>query len=206
LPPSCSSKEKKTIIWFGKSGKGKWEALDWFRQEVLPSVSDKWEFVTVSDHKDSTFKWETSTAPEIINKADLAIIPVSQSDSDQVKSANRCTQSMAFGVPVLCHYTRSYREVIVDNYNGMISSDKNEWIAFIRRLEDDEFLTTAKVNAFRTAEGFSMDNLIDQWISSLKLSKGDPSPSYSILILTRFLSFKYSAKKFLHRLKKKVIA
>jgi hypothetical protein len=204
LPPQSSSKEKKTVIWFGKSRQGKWEGLEWFRKEVLPSVRDKWEFVTVSDHRDSTFKWETSTAPGIINKADLVIIPVSQNDSDQVKSANRCTQSMALGVPVLCNYTRSYREVIVDNHNGMVSNDKNGWIAFIKTMEDDRLLAATKANAYRTAEGFSMDNLIGQWISSLKIDKGDTSPSYSIVMLARLLSFQYSVKKVLSRLKKKV--
>ena len=204
LPPRPSTSEKKTIIWFGKSGQGKWEGLEWFRQEVFPSVTDKWGFVTVSDHSDSTFKWETSTAPGIINKADLVIIPVSQNDSDQVKSANRCTQSMALGVPVLCNYTRSYREVIVDNHNGMISNDKNGWVAFIKTMEDDRLLAITKANAFRTAEGFSMDNLIGQWISSVKIDKGDTTQSYSILLFARLLSFQHSVKKVLSRLKKKV--
>jgi len=206
MPPTSSVGKKKTILWFGKSGQGKWEGLEWFRQEVFPKVMDKWKFVTVSDHKDSTVKWEASTAAEIVNKADLVIIPVSQNDSDQVKSANRCTQSMALGVPVLCNYTGSYREVIVDSHNGMISSDKNEWIAFIRRMEDDQLLATTKANAFRTAEGFSMDNLVGQWISSLKIDKGDTSPSYSILLFARLLAFQHSVKKFLSRLKKKVSA
>jgi hypothetical protein len=206
LPPHSFRGKKKTIIWFGKSRQGKWEGLEWFRQEVFPSVKDKWEFVTVSDHRHSTFKWDTSTAPGMVNKADLVIIPVSQNDADQVKSANRCTQSMALGVPVLCNYTRSYREVIVDNHNGMISADKNEWIAFIRRLENDQVLATTKVNAFKTAEGFSMDNLVGQWISSLKIEKGDTLPGYSILMFSRLLAFQHSLKKFLSRLKKKVSA
>jgi hypothetical protein len=73
-------------------------------------------------------------------------------------------------------------------------------------MEDDQVLAATKANAFRTAAGFSMDNLIGQWISSLKIDKGDTSPSYSILVFARLLAFQHSAKKFLSRLKKKVYA
>jgi hypothetical protein len=205
LPPHSSTGEKKTIVWYGKSRQGKWEGLEWFRKEVLPWVKDKWKFVTVSDHIDSTFKWEAATAPGIINKADLAIIPVSQNDYDQVKSANRCTQSMALGVPVLCNYTRSYREVIVDNHNGLVSDHKTDWIAFIRRMEDDKLLAATKANAFRTAERYSIDNLVHAWISCLKIEQNNnPAWSLSILLLSRLLAVQYAVKKVLSRIRKRV--
>ncbi len=195
MPPSTVRKNKKTVLWFGKSGLGKWDAVTWFNREILPSISNRWEFITVSDHKQATFPWKAATAPSIINKADLVVIPVPATEADQVKSANRCTQSLALGVPVLSNNLPSYRTVIRDYHNGLVTDVKEEWISFMKKLENDEYLNGMKSKAFASAAPFSMDEIILKWISLLKPKK-NKSVSHLFLNIVRILYvLYYSARK-----------
>jgi glycosyltransferase involved in cell wall biosynthesis len=206
LPPVFNGGQKKTVVWFGTSGLKKWDATTWFRSEILPAIKDTWNFVTVSDHKDATYRWSQQTAPAQINQADLVVIPIPDKEGDAVKSANRCTQSLALGVPVLCHSLTSYREVIVDNHNGLVSDSNEQWISFIRKLEDEAHLRQMKNNAFDSAQSFSLDIIVNDWISHLRLEKSDRSPQVILTAIREAYTFYLKIRRTVGNTKKAILS
>ena len=202
-PPVTGSVHKRRMVWFGKSGLGKWEAVQWLKTEIMPLVNDKWELVTVSDHPEATIQWQLDTVVDAINQSDLAVIPVPEGEYDAVKSANRCTQSLALGVPVLCHYLPGYRDAIKDYSNGLVSNHIEEWITFIRTLEDDATLRIMKENAFQSSKVFSMDMIINSWISALGLTKSNVPEHKLIKLITIAFAYYYRVRVWIYHAKRR---
>ena len=173
--PQMSSFNSKKLIWFGKSGLGKWELIQKFKEEQLIKIAPNWSFSILSDHKDSDFIWNIKSFAQIISKCDISIIPVDDKDESLVKSANRCTQSMALGVPVLANCLSSYSEVIINYENGLISNNWNEWKDFLIKCEQSDFLYSLKKKAYQDSLKFSISNISKEWVAllGLKISKKD---------------------------------
>ncbi|WP_425639474.1 hypothetical protein ACPUEN_07500 [Algoriphagus yeomjeoni] len=167
--PKVSSINSKKLIWFGKSGSGKWDLIQKFKEKELFKIAPKWSFSTLTDHMDSDFKWELDSFTEIISEFDISIIPIDDKDESLVKSANRCTQSMALGVPVLANCLGSYSEVIINNENGFISDDWIEWEEFLIKCENLDFLNSLKKKAYLDSLKFSISNISKEWVSFLNL-------------------------------------
>lgn len=165
----------KKLIWFGKSGQGKWEWISDFNCKVLPVIGSNWNLFRLSDHQDAEFKWDLVSFPEIISNHDLSIIPIDHKEENLVKSANRCTQSMALGVPVLANRLDSYSEIIVNNRNGFISDDWKDWKEFLIKCEDMTFLNSLKQQAYSDSLNFSIPKISDRWIDLLGLKKAKKS-------------------------------
>ncbi|SHO65387.1 glycosyltransferase family 1 protein [Algoriphagus zhangzhouensis] len=159
----------KKIIWFGKSGLGKWELISQIKNFVFPQIAPNWIVFTLSNHENSDYDWDVETFDQIISKHDLCIIPIDKSESNLVKSANRCTQSMALGVPVLTNFLESYSRIIVNFQNGLMSDDFNEWKDFLIKCEDPRFLNDLKMKAYEDSLNFSIEYIIKDWINLLGL-------------------------------------
>lgn len=183
----------KSIVWFGKSGSGKWDVIQNFKNNILPILSNKWQLVTISDHFNSDFRWDINTYYKLVFQSDLAVIPISGTDKELVKSANRCTQAMALGVPVMANYLQSYKEVITNFENGLVSNDLNEWRLFLEMCENDEFLYNLKKRAYQDSLKFSIENVIKYWIEVLNLPKTGNSSGLKFIFL-RIKMFLYLYK------------
>jgi glycosyltransferase involved in cell wall biosynthesis len=161
--PGLEPRSKKRIVWFG-SGKGnKWEAVNWFKIEVLPFLNECFEFVTISDHEEADVQWSLSSFQLQLKKSDISVIPVIGYDHENVKSANRVTQSLAYGLPVVCGEIKSYTE-IVNSDIGLVSNNAKDWINFINKLKDDVFLKELKKKSYIASQNFLIKNIIHQWI------------------------------------------
>lgn len=187
--PTFGRSGKKRLVWFGKSGNGKWAELESFKRNVFTKIQEKWEFITISDHPDSTFGWNLKNFPNQVNACDLAVIPFKEKEENFVKSSNRCTQAMGLGVPVLSNYLDSYNNIVKKDFNGLISNDENEWIEFIKKCEDDEFLFSLKKNAYNTSLKFSIDTIIEKWLEMLSLNPQKKSSSFWLDQFLFFLKF-----------------
>lgn len=190
----------KTLIWFGKSGLGKWDLINEFKKEKLPKITKDWKLFILSDHKDSDFFWDISTFHKIISSHDLSIIPVDKKESNLVKSANRCTQSMALGVPVISNYIESYSNIIQNNQNGFMSDNYNDWKNFFKKCENPDFLNLLKHRAYNDSLKYSIDNIIREWIKILNLKRAKVNTLNSILsyFYYSFLLGKVASSRFFY--------
>ncbi|WP_178983473.1 glycosyltransferase [Winogradskyella helgolandensis] len=156
-------------VWFGNSIGSKWLDVIRLKEIIVKNKLDKWEFITISNHPDADYQW-SKTSLQLISKADAILIPIfTITEENKVKSSNRVLQSMALDVPVLCSSIESYEEVI-DNYkNGIIVYNDIDWIKGLRFLEDIENRKTFIKNGKETALKYSMNLIIDEWITILNL-------------------------------------
>ena len=182
----------RKLIWFGKSGLGKWEKIMAFRKENLPLITTKWKLFTLSDHEQVDYKWDIKTFAEIISDHDLTIIPIDKSETNLVKSANRCTQSMALGVPVLSNFIDSYAEVVQNNKNGLVSDNFEDWKEFLKKCENPEFLSELKQRAYNDSLRFSIEKIVWDWIQILGLKQSKLSQREKI---ENFFFFSFIMRK-----------
>lgn len=165
--PHIKKNISKTMVWFGKSGSGKWDVIQHFKESIFPIIAPNWQLIIVSDHKDSDLIWNISSYQKIISQFDLAVIPLNGSKDESVKSANRCTQAMALGLPVVANVILSYEDVIKNFENGLVSDNLNEWKLFFLKCENVRYLNTIKERAYRDSLEFSITNVIEIWLKIL---------------------------------------
>ena len=114
-------------------------------------------------------RWEDIRTYEIISKYSISIIPIDETEESNYKSANRVLQSFALGNIVLCGDLKSYKEVISNGVNGFICSNEMEWKKALIEISDEKKRNEIIKNGYETAQKFSIDNIIMEWISFLKL-------------------------------------
>ncbi len=92
--------------------------------------------------------WNLAKVYEIMQQADIGIIPVTRTDSSseqsslppvwRLKSENRLTMKMSIGLPVIATPIPSYEPVIKQGYNGFLAENKDDWLGCLEKLRDPE--------------------------------------------------------------------
>ena len=82
------------------------------------------------------------TVFERLPSFDLGLIPVELNDdgsqfcSRSSKSANRLTQLMGAGLPVIASPVPAYQDIVTNGINGYIARSQQEWLAYLKELRD----------------------------------------------------------------------
>lgn len=97
------------------------------------------EYVTMSEWPDHDLRWMGATWLGLLSKADIVVCP-QRVELQPAKSANRATQAMALGLPVVVSSLPAYREAIRHGETGFICDTPEEWRAAIEKLANDERL------------------------------------------------------------------
>ncbi len=89
--------------------------------------------------------WDPIGVYEAMGQADIGIIPIQTSVGHEldkfppawkVKSENRLTMKMCFGLPVIATPIPSYEPIIVQGKNGFLANNRQEWIDYLDALRD----------------------------------------------------------------------
>ena len=131
-----------------------------------------WEIITMSNRNNPDIQWEDWSSEktfQIIGEHTVSLIPIDSNELSQYKSANRVLQSLALGNIVLCGNIESYREVIINNYNGFICSKPSDWENALIEISDEYKRNKIIENGFETAQNFKMDNIILKWRDFLQI-------------------------------------
>ena len=162
-------KYNRKAIYFG------WLTKDRIKEiEALKKVfsASGWEIITMSNKNNPDIEWKDWSSVktfQIIGEHTVSLIPIDSNESSQYKSANRVLQSLALGNIVLCGNIASYREVIIDNYNGFICSKPADWENALIEISNEYKRKKIIENGFETAQNFKMDNIILKWMNFLQI-------------------------------------
>lgn len=122
--------------------------------------------------------WSQQRVRELLCSADIAIIPIDDSDvatADgqppiwQRKSENRLTLKMSAGLPVVTTPIPAYEPIIEQGVNGFFARSKREWIASFEALRDPDLRERMGRAARAAVAGpYSMDEQARKLIAVLR--------------------------------------
>ena len=156
-----------TVCYGGNSG---------LAEDLRPMISGlEMELFTVHEWDNADVKWERSTWLEHYRQADIAICPANYK-IQPAKSANRLTQAMSLGKPVICSPLSAYLDV-AEKFPGtfLIASTPEEWRAHLQLLRDDKALREELgKKAQEASRAYSIDAIGNKWIDVLHEKNSDP--------------------------------
>ncbi len=164
--------KKLKCYWFGEGVDQRWKDVILLKQIMSDPRLTNWELITVSDHPESTVRWQPDYLEIIKSDADIVAVPVfDKRDENQVKSANRVLQALALSLPVICSSIPSYEQVATSGKGLIICHSAEDWINAFISLEDANLRAKMSSEAYKTAEPFGMDHAIEKWLAELGVNE-----------------------------------
>lgn len=145
-------------------------------EELRPIIEDLGlNLITIHEHDNADIKWDKDTWLEHLKKADIIIAPANYK-IQPAKSANRLTQAMSLGKPVVCSPLPAYLDV-GKKYPGsfLIADSPEEWKERLMLLRDTPmFRQQLGERALKASQDYSLDAMGQKWVlllKEIKLSK-----------------------------------
>ena len=115
-------------------------------------------------------KWSAENEVEEISKCHLGIMPLNNSDWELGKCAYKILQYMALKLPVVASPVGVNKEIIIDNNNGMLANNDNEWYDKISQLlNDNNLINKISNNGYNTVfKQFNIENYKMPYLKVLK--------------------------------------
>ncbi len=165
-------KSSYKCFWFGDASDQRWANVEHLNSILKDPRLFRWELITISNHRDATIAWKSDFLKTISEQADVIALPVFTDDeASSCKSANRLLQSMALSLPTICSPILAYQN-ISEQENGMIvCKTDEEWVNAFISLENTPTRELLATDAFLSAQKYSLDYRIKQWIDVLGLDE-----------------------------------
>jgi glycosyltransferase involved in cell wall biosynthesis len=114
--------------------------------------------------------WTEENEVEEISKCHLGIMPLNNSDWELGKCAYKILQYMALKLPVVASPVGVNKEIIIDNNNGMLANNDNEWYDKISQLlNDNNLINKISNNGYNTVfKQFNIENYKMPYLKVLK--------------------------------------
>jgi glycosyltransferase involved in cell wall biosynthesis len=154
---------KLKCYWFGYGG-GSWMA-----EKLRHTIEDKlgMQLITIHEHPDANIKWNIDTIYKELKNADIIIIPANFK-RQPCKSANRLTQAMALGKPIICDPMPSYLPIVNNFENAIIlkNGTEEEWEFSLSIVKDNPKLRKKlSKNALATSRNFTKEKITAKWLN-----------------------------------------
>ncbi len=119
---------------------------------IIPTIKKleqkfDFDFVIISDKKPTYnlkslkfIKWNKDTEIEDLNKIDIGIMPLYDSDWEKGKCGFKGLQYMSLGIPTIMSPVGVNKEIIEHNKNGYLAQNDEEWVEFLEALINDKTL------------------------------------------------------------------
>ena len=109
--------------------------------------------------------WSMDALLEQMAVADIAAIPLFQSNWESCKSPNKSLSFMAAGLAVAASDVIPYRPVIKHGQNGFLCLDSGDWYSALEALLTKPQLRRKIGSSGRvTARGYAVDRICQQWV------------------------------------------
>lgn len=164
-------KDKVTIGWIGSRATHRclnsigeiWKHLEKYssRIEVL-IVSDSTEglnldaFASIPVHHE---QWSRKKEVELIQRMDIGLMPLEDSEFQKYKCGFKAIQYMACGIPVVCSPIGANRDIVADGESGLWASTAGEWTNALSKLVDspDRRAELGQRGRVRAEQNFSLE-------------------------------------------------
>ncbi len=98
--------------------------------------------------------------PELLSSGDVGLLPFKKDPLTEAASPIKIFEYMSVGMPVISTDMMGTKEVIKDNYNGILVKNDAEFVsALIKIAEDKDFYKKLKENSFETVKMYDWDFL-----------------------------------------------
>jgi len=157
------------IFWFGYGGSSN------LAEDLRPIITELgMELCTISEWDNADIKWERTTWLSHLKQADIIICPANYK-IQPAKSANRVTQALSLGKPVIASPLDAYLRVLQKHPGSFLIADtKEEWKEKLQALRDSEQLRMdLSKRGLITAQDYSQDAICDKWINLIESYKSD---------------------------------
>jgi len=113
--------------------------------------------------------WSLQDEIKIINKFDIGIMPLFDTDWEKGKCSFKLIQYMACEIPVISSPVGFNLQVVEDNISGFFAINKSEWIKKINLLKDSEILRNqmGKNGRKRVEKLYSKDKIFFQFLKNV---------------------------------------
>ena len=142
----------------------------WMAEDLRPTIEKLgMSLFTIHEHENADIKWEVDTWLNHLREADIIIAPANYK-KQPAKSANRLTQAMSLGKPVLCSLLPAYLDV-AKKYPGtfLLADNPEEWEECLQLLRDSSsFREQLGKRALKASQDFSIDSIGNKWLNLLK--------------------------------------
>ena len=123
----------------------------------------------LGDIETSGFPKHTGFFSEL-EKADIIIIPANFK-RQPCKSANRLTQAMGLGKPIICDPMPSYKKIVKNLNNAIMlrNGEESEWEFALALLRDGEDLRNKlSRNALETSKEYTIAKMGQKWLNLIR--------------------------------------
>jgi GT2 family glycosyltransferase len=159
--------EKLKVYFFGYGGSSH------LAEELRPLINSlEMDLVTIHEWENANVKWNLNTWRDELNKADIIIIPCDYKRFP-AKSANKLTQVMTMGKPVVCSPLDAYK-AIEEKYQGccLFADNPEEWKEQLLRLRNSpDFRKELGQRGVTIAQDVRIDRIGEKWVNLLQTVK-----------------------------------
>ena len=138
-------------------------------EDLRPMIEELgMSLITIHEWDSANIKWESQTWRQNLSQADIIVVP-SNYELQPAKSANRVTQAMALGKPVICSPLQAYLDVEASHPDCLlVARSKEEWKGHLVKLRDDEaFRKNLGQRALTASKDYFIDAVGAKWVNAL---------------------------------------
>lgn len=148
------------VAWMGNGGNAQM-----VRNLLVPIIlSLGYDYVEISNLKDSTHKWNKDTWASILAGCDITLCPQAHW-SQPAKGNNKVITSMSLGIPVLASPVQAYREIIKNGNTGYICETLEDWRDYLIHLKDKDLRRQISDNCDSIVIDHSVRNVYLKWLN-----------------------------------------
>jgi len=134
-------------------------------EEIRPIIEELGlTLILIHEHDNADIKWDKNTWFDHLKKADIIIAPANYK-IQPAKSANRLTQAMSMGKPVICSPMPAYLDVGKKHPGSFLLADnKDEWKERLKLLKNaPSFRQQLGKRALKASQDYSIDAMGKKW-------------------------------------------
>jgi GT2 family glycosyltransferase/intein/homing endonuclease len=147
-----------------------------YAEALRPIINElEMTLTTIHEWENADVKWNLSTWREELNKADIVICPTDPGKFG-AKSANKLTQALSMGKPVICSSLDAYKKLQEDHGECCLFADTpEEWKEQLKKLRDDPQLRSSlSQKGLIASKDYHIDRIGEKWVKViLNLDKVD---------------------------------
>ena len=151
------------VGWIGYGGSS------YLAEEIRPIIKDLgMSLFTISEWDNADIKWERLTWLSYLKQADIIICPIDYK-THPAKSANRVTQALSMGIPVISSPHDAYLRVLQKYPDSFLIADTpEEWKDKLKILRDSKQLRSdLSEKGLIASKDYSIGAIIQKWTDIL---------------------------------------
>ena len=161
-PRDKSGRDRPVAMYVGMGGNS-WLVTSYLRKAIENAGYD---LCVVSEWNSADYKWSLDTWQSLMAQADVVLCPQRVINQPH-KSANKVTQALAIGIPVVASKLHAYQEVIEDGVNGYLCDTPEEWESALIQIKRKKFVPSKLAYSVRD---YYRLNVVKQFIDAIKQS------------------------------------